>query len=241
MPTTTTDSVPTRASLLGRAQNPADDAAWNEFDDLYRRLVLAVARRRGLTPAQASEVAQDCMVSVASALPAFEYAPESCRFRTWLLGIAERRIADHFRRQAAERQLQPLAGVTRSGGRGVETVVDPAPPTLEAVWQQEWEGAVLELAWARLKRQVKPLAYQVLYLRLREEHTYTAIARALGISLNRVYLAKLRAGRVFERLLREAKHEVELWEARVIPRRLGRAGTNDFHRPDAKEGGGMES
>lgn len=136
MPTTTTDSVPTRATLLGRAQNPADDAAWNEFDDLYRRLVLAVARRRGLTPAQAAEVAQDCMVSVASALPAFEYAPESCRFRTWLLGIAERRIADHFRRQAAERRLQPLGGVTSSGGRGVETVVDPAPQAWETVWQQ---------------------------------------------------------------------------------------------------------
>lgn len=240
MPTTTTESTPTRASLLGRAKDSGDDAAWREFDDLYRRLVLAVARRRGLTSAQAAEVAQDCMVSVANALPAFEYAPASCRFRTWLLGIAERRIADHFRRQAAERRLGPLPGAPNLVGDGASRVADPAPNAVETVWQQEWERAVLETAWARLKRQVKPLAYQVLYLRLREEHTYTEIARALGISLNRVYLAKLRAGRVFERLLRQAKQEAALWEERIIPERPGAAGTNDFHRPDAKDGGGKK-
>lgn len=241
MPTTTAEGMPTRASLLGRVQDWGDDAAWSEFDDLYRRLVLAVARRRGLAPAEAEEVAQETMISVAGALPAFEYTPASCRFRTWLLTIAERRIADHFRRQAAERRLEPLLGAPDPVGDGAGRVADPAPNAVEAVWQQEWERAVLETAWAKLKRQVKPLSYQVLYLRLREERTYTEIARALGISLNRVYLAKLRAGRVFERLLREAKQEAELWEARVIPERPGSAGTNGFHRQDAKDGGGRKA
>ncbi len=241
MPTTTAEGIPTRASLLGRAKDPADDVTWREFDGLYRRLVLAVARRRGLAPAEAEEVAQESMISVASAIPAFEYAPESCRFRTWLRTIAERRIADHFRRQAADRRVEPLPGVPDSAGDLAGRAADPAPNALETVWQQEWERAICEAAWAKLKRQVKPLAYQVLYLRLREELTYTEIARALGISLNRVYLAKLRAGRVFERLLREAKHEAELWEEHVIPGQPGRPGTNDFHRQDAKDGGGKES
>lgn len=75
---------------------------------------------------------------------------------------------------------------------------------------------MLETAWERLRRSVKPALYQVLYLRLREEQPFSQIARTLGMSLNGAYLARMRAERVFRRLLKEAVHESELRDERVI-------------------------
>jgi RNA polymerase sigma-70 factor (ECF subfamily) len=43
----------TRQSLLIRVRNPADQAAWHEFVEIYRPVILRLARQKGMQEADA--------------------------------------------------------------------------------------------------------------------------------------------------------------------------------------------
>ncbi len=75
----TDEFLPTRRSLLNRLKDWGDQESWQEFFELYSRLIHSVALKAGLTKAEAQEVLQEtvitvsCTASWASALfnPAF--------------------------------------------------------------------------------------------------------------------------------------------------------------------------
>ncbi len=58
----------TRESLIARLPNHADSAAWNEFVELYEPLIYGIGRRHGLQPADAGDLVQEVLASVASAI-----------------------------------------------------------------------------------------------------------------------------------------------------------------------------
>ena len=57
------DSIPTRFSLLQRLKHWADRDSWQEFFDTYWRLLYNVARKAGLSDADAEEVVQDAWLA----------------------------------------------------------------------------------------------------------------------------------------------------------------------------------
>jgi RNA polymerase sigma-70 factor (ECF subfamily) len=94
------DPWDTRQSLLLRVRDQADQDAWAEFDRLYRQLIIAVARKRGLQAEDADNLAQDVLFKVTKAMPRFEYDPKGKgRFRSWLFTITYREIVSHQRKQ----------------------------------------------------------------------------------------------------------------------------------------------
>ena len=50
--------IPTRWSLLSRLKDAADAESWQEFFDIYWRLIYRAATKSGLTDAEAQEVVQ---------------------------------------------------------------------------------------------------------------------------------------------------------------------------------------
>ncbi len=58
----------TRDSLLLRLADAADHEAWCQFTAIYRPLIYRVARRRGLQDADAQDLAQQVLLSVAGAI-----------------------------------------------------------------------------------------------------------------------------------------------------------------------------
>ena len=78
------DSPETRASLLVRLKDSADDAAWAEFTEIYRPLICRLARARGFQHADAEDLAQQVLTSVARAIGRWQAEPARARFRTWL-------------------------------------------------------------------------------------------------------------------------------------------------------------
>ena len=74
----------TRASLLQRVRDPADNEAWREFFNIYRPLIYRYGRLRGLSRADADEVVQKCMTKLVDKMPQFEYSSTKGGFKFWL-------------------------------------------------------------------------------------------------------------------------------------------------------------
>lgn len=99
----------------------ANDAdAWKRLVHTYSRRIYRWCRRGGLQPADASNVVQEVLRSVARKLPDFRHEHATDTFRGWLRRITVNKINDHFRMEGkqpaaprggtdAHRQLQHLA------------------------------------------------------------------------------------------------------------------------------------
>src|SRR5437773_10232688 len=149
--------IPTRASLLGRLKDWQDQSSWQEFFDLYWKLIYGVARKAGMTDSEAQDVVQDTLISVARHMPTFRYDPAIGSFKAWLLTMTRWRLMDRFRKRAAP-AADPL--VPRGDGTGtdpVEKIPDPASWLPDAAWEVEWEKNLIEAAINKTKRRLDPL------------------------------------------------------------------------------------
>ncbi|PYJ97103.1 MAG: hypothetical protein DME23_17310, partial [Verrucomicrobia bacterium] len=78
---TNDDSIATRASLLDRLKDREDQASWQEFFDTYWLLIYRVAKKAGLTDAEAQDIVQETVMAMANKLPGFIYDPKVCSFK----------------------------------------------------------------------------------------------------------------------------------------------------------------
>src|SRR5215471_21156064 len=74
------DPYPTRPTLLGRLKDTQDQASWQEFHDIYAKLIRGFCLKAGLTADEAQEVVQETMISAARHLPEYSYNPKVCSF-----------------------------------------------------------------------------------------------------------------------------------------------------------------
>src|SRR6267142_3978422 len=117
MPAQPSNSILTRATLLARLGNLQDQASWQEFFDIYWRLIYGVARQAGMTDVEAQDVVQETMVSVAKHMPTFKYDPAIGSFKAWLLNLTRWRIADQLRKRGPPSIHRPADGDAATGTR----------------------------------------------------------------------------------------------------------------------------
>ena len=154
------DLIPTRRSLLSRLRDWDDQESWRDFFQTYWRLIYEEVLKAGLSDAEAQEVVQETVISVAKQMPDFRYDPARGRFKGWLLQITRRRIADQVRKRMQESGASGGHPIETLSTDQIESVPDPAGGDLEAIWDDEWEKNLLHAATENLKRQVNPEQYQ---------------------------------------------------------------------------------
>ena len=66
------------------------------------------------------------------------------------------------------------------------------------MWDGEWREALLQRALGRVKEQVDLKQWQIFDLYALKEWKPGEVARALGVSVGRVYLTKHRVGRLLK-------------------------------------------
>ncbi len=193
MAKTPEDSYPTRPTLLERLKDPDDQKSWHEFADIYSKLIFGFALKAGLNEVEAQEVVQETLIAAVKNLPEFRYDPKVCSFKTYLLNLSNWRIKDQMRKRLpGERFKTPEEDRTGT----IERVADPAGVELERIWDQEWHTALLDAASEKAKRQVDLKQWQIFDLYVLKNWPPRDVAKALGVSLARVYLAKHRVSAV---------------------------------------------
>src|SRR6267143_2400092 len=113
----------TRRSLVDRLENWDDRKHWQEFFDAYWKLIYSAARKSGLTDAEAQEVVQETVITVAKKIGKLRYDPAAGSFKGWLLNITRWRIADQFRKRVPSQNQIGLSGNDRSTAT-IERIAD---------------------------------------------------------------------------------------------------------------------
>ncbi|PYL24481.1 MAG: RNA polymerase subunit sigma, partial [Verrucomicrobia bacterium] len=158
----------TRRSLIERLADWGDQVRWQEFFDTYWRLIYSAARQSGLTDAEAQEVVQETVITVARNIDKLKYDPAIGSFKGWLLQITRWRIADQFRKREPGNAKRLRSADDRLTAT-IERVPDSRIADLDAVWEAEWKENLFEAAIARVKKKVEPKQFQIFDCYVRKE------------------------------------------------------------------------
>jgi len=183
------DLLPTRSSLLSRLRNWDDEASWQKFFDTYWQLIYGVAIKAGLNDAEAQDVVQETVITVAKKLEQFKTDAAHGSFKGWLLHTTRWRIADQFRKRTPGLGASSVAQ-EGTGTAAVDRVPDPAGLTLDALWNAEWEKNMLAVATENVKSRVSPEEYQMFDLCSLRQCPVKEVAAKLGVKVWKVYFAQ---------------------------------------------------
>ena len=208
---TGTETLPTRWSLLTRLKNWDDQDSWKEFFDTYWRLIYNVATKAGLTDAEAQDVVQETLLSVAKSLKEFKTDPARGSFKAWLLKTTRWRIVNQFNKRRPDQiaRARRVPDDTRETAT-VDRIADSSEANWETVWDTEWQEHLLGVALERLKRKAKPKHFQIYFLHAIRGQYVRDVARSLGVNVAQVYLIKHRLAREFRAELQQLEREMEM-------------------------------
>lgn len=185
------DFPSTHASLLVRIRDRTDTEGWREFVEIYAPLIHGYLRRQSLQDADAADVTQDVLQSVARS--PIDYDVERGHFRSWLLTVT---------RWALHRFRAPRGHAWGSGDTSVqhllENQVDEAEDT--ALWELDWQRKLFQAATQLIRSEFQPSTWEAFWSIAILGEDPQAVASRLGLSTGAVYIAKCR---VLSRLRRE--------------------------------------
>lgn len=196
--------IPTRTTLLVRLKDWQDQAGWQDFFDTYWNLIYGVAMKGGLTPAEAEDVVQETMISVAKHIPGFKYDPSIGSFKGWLLKMTRWRMTDQLRKRGP----MNFQFETDGGEEIVEQGTDGLGPELEKLWDEEWEGNLLKAAMAKARRRVDPKQFQIFDFYVNKHWAPGKIAGMFSVPVGQIYLAKHRMTELVRQEVERLKKEL---------------------------------
>jgi RNA polymerase sigma-70 factor (ECF subfamily) len=192
---TTTSTI-----LLDGLRDPSNQSIWREFDERYRSVIEAFARKLGLSPDDAADAAQETLAEFVRDYRAGKFDRSRGRLRSWIFGIARHRIADQQRAKARRREW-----------RGESAIADmPADDQLAQIWEGEARAAMLRQAMRELYANPKldPRTIRAFEQVAFEQKTAAEVAGEVGMSVEQVYVAK---SRTLRRLLGIMTELEEIW------------------------------
>jgi RNA polymerase sigma factor (sigma-70 family) len=198
VPNMPVDNSPlTRASLLVQIRDGGNQAAWQEFVQLYGPVVYGFARKRGLQDADAADLMQDVLRSVSSAVGRLDYDRQQGTFRGWLFTITRNKVFNFL----SARRIRPRG----SGDSATNRLLDSQPADSDGgsdAWELEYQRRLASLAMDHIKAEFQENTWQAFWLTAVEGLAASDVALRLRMSSGAVYVAK-------SRVLARLKSEVE--------------------------------
>lgn len=197
------ESPVTRASLVLRLKDDTDTEAWQEFVRLYGPMVFHFARKRGLQDADAADLMQEVLRSVATHAGKLDYDPDRGSFRGWLFTITRNKLYTFLQRQR-NREQATGDSTTR---QALQATAGP-DSDLEAGWEQEYQQQLAARAMARVRHEFQPNTWQAFWQTAVDGVAAQDVADRLKMSTGAVYVARSRVlARLREEVLRLQNEE----------------------------------
>lgn len=160
------------------------------------RASLLVRLRDAHDAEDAADLTQDVLRGVHGGIGRLDYDPHRGSFRHWLFTLAHRRLCDFLNRRGR--------GGRGSGDSAVQALLEAQPaPQDEAAWERAFRQRLFAWAAVRVRSQVSAATWQAFWQTAVDGRSGKEVARALGLSVAAVYLAK---SRVMVRLKDELRH-----------------------------------
>lgn len=190
----------TSVSLLERIRHH-DREAWERFVELYCPLVYDACRRCQVQPADADDITQEVLQSVARAISGFQKERPSDTFRGWLYRIVQNKVRDHFRRGTS----QPAG----QGGTDFKLALDQFPDAISDTSVSEVTGPdpALKQALELVRSEFQDRTWAAFWRMTVEGQSAATVASDLGLTANNVRQAKFR---VLQRVRAEFGDLIEL-------------------------------
>ena len=195
----------TRSSLIQRLKATINGESWEEFFHTYWELIYNVARRAGLSEADAQDIVQETILKVHNSLDRFEYNRKRGTFKGWLRTVTRSRLNDFFKKQKRRPALnRPL----EEAADELQNLEDPEGPEIEKIWDEEWNRNLIQAALSRTKKLSSPKQFQIFKCHYIDEWTVRETCRTLGVNAAQVYMAKQRVGKIFREAVETLQEQV---------------------------------
>jgi RNA polymerase sigma-70 factor (ECF subfamily) len=190
----------TRLSLIVRLRDGADESAWSEFVGIYEPAIYGFARKKGLQDADARDMCQEVLRSVAKAIDRWD--PDPCKgpFRAWLFRISRNVLINLV---ASERR-HPRGSGDSDVRKWIES--HPAGESPDSVlFELEYKRHLFQWAAQTIREEFAESTWDAFWKTAVDDMKPADVARELKISIGAVYIAR---SRVIARL-RERIDQVE--------------------------------
>ncbi|MFK8112370.1 MAG: RNA polymerase sigma factor [Rubripirellula sp.] len=185
----------TRLSLLARVGNKEDQAAWEQFVELYQPVIFRTAFYKGLQDADAQDVTQQVLWSVAKALEQRPHDPDRARFRTWLATVTRNAAINALRSKRVDRGTGDSNVQQR-----LQAVADNQSD--EAVLEREYQKELFRKAARIIEGEFAADTWQAFWQTTIEEKSIADVADRLNKNVGSVYAAR-------SRIVRRLREEVQ--------------------------------
>jgi RNA polymerase sigma factor (sigma-70 family) len=181
----------TRSSLLALLGDPSNTEAWAEFVSLYKPLLMAYARRRGLDEHQAGDLVQDVLFQLIGGLKEFKLDRSRGRFRTWLWTVTQNALITKARKERRRDQA-------RNGWCQRMLAADVSESRrLEEEFDRMRRQRVLEKAFESIRASTRPKTWACFEEHLQKARPGAEVAVELELTVDAVYV---NASRVLQRI-----------------------------------------
>lgn len=176
----------TSTRLLEALHAGDDGNAWDEFVGRFRPPIVSFARGMGLRPPEAEDVAQEVFLTFAKHYRDGRYDRSKGRLSKWLFGIARNHTLSALRNvNRGELNLAP-------GQRTAFWSALPDSATTSALWDTQWQQAILRHCLAQVSREVDATTFAAFEMVAYGQRPPAETAASLGITVKAVYNAKHR-------------------------------------------------
>jgi len=193
----------TSKSLLVKARDRSDQAAWRRLTELYEPLIERWVRPHVAQRADAEDLVQEVMTTLVRELPGFDHNERPGAFRAWLRTITIHRLRAYWEKRDARSAIAGAPDLREA----LAQLADPTSALSES-WDEEHDRHVTKTLLKSIRLEFQPATWRAFERQVHDGQPASDVAQELGISVNAVLIAK---SRVLKRLREKAAGLVDVF------------------------------
>jgi RNA polymerase sigma factor (sigma-70 family) len=183
------NSNKTRQTLIQKVKEQYDQSSWEEFVENYRGYLYVVINNMSINHQDSEDLTQTVLLKIWKAIPDFNYTPERCSFRSWLLTIT-RNTTNSFLSANKSRQNRE--------SQKAQEVSESQQPDIEEMANRQWKIFITEKAIKNIKEDFSENVFDI-FLKFSRGEKAPLIAKENGIAENSVHVYSSRVKKAIKK------------------------------------------